>query len=54
MKTELGEDGYPCKDCPVRKAFAEAFDIHMSGEDCMYECEIYENFKKNRDEEEDE
>ena len=54
MKTELREDGYPCKDCPVRKTFAEAFDIRMSGEDCMYEREIYENFKKNRDEEADE
>lgn len=35
------------------QAFAEAFDIHMSGEDCMYDCEIYENFKKSRDEEAD-
>ena len=46
--SELREDGYPCKDCEVREYFAKCFDIHMSGEDCFYECKVYESYKANK------
>ncbi len=36
----------PCKDCPTRKTYAKLFDIHISGEDCPYECEEWEQYKK--------
>lgn len=49
---ELRDDGYPCKDCPVRKEYARAFDIHLSGEDCFFVCEEYDNWKKERDQSE--
>ena len=41
---------YPCQDCPTRKWYARAFDIHFSGEDCFYICEEYENWKKEQEE----
>ena len=28
-----------CKDCPRRKYYAKAFDMHFWGEDCPYVCE---------------
>lgn len=44
---DLADDGFPCRDCPIRKMFAGRFDIHFSGEDCFYECGQYEKYKAN-------
>lgn len=27
-----------CCDCPIRKYYAKAFDIHFGKEDCIVEC----------------
>lgn len=35
----------PCIKCSERKFYAQRFDIHISGEDCPYECEEYEKWK---------
>ena len=42
----------PCKNCMERKFYAKTFDMHFSGEDCPYECEEYEHWKKFQAEEE--
>ena len=36
----------PCDECPTRKMYALTFDMHISGEDCPYECEEYEHWKE--------
>ena len=28
-----------CKDCPERKFYARAFDMHFDWFDCWYDCE---------------
>ena len=28
-----------CKDCPERKFYAKAFDMHFDWFDCWYDCE---------------
>ena len=38
----------PCKNCMERKFYAKSFDMHFSGEDCPYECEEYERYKKEK------
>lgn len=27
-----------CKDCPIRKYYAKAFDIHFDEKDCICKC----------------
>ena len=39
----------PCVKCPERKYYAR-FDLHISGEDCPYECEEYEKWKAEQKE----
>ena len=36
----------PCDECPTQKMYALTFDMHISGEDCPYECEEYEHWKQ--------
>ena len=36
----------PCDECQTRKMYARTFDMHISGEDCPYECEEYEHWKQ--------
>ena len=36
----------PCDECPTRDMYARTFDMHISGEDCPYECEEYEHWKQ--------
>ena len=36
----------PCGNCQTRRMYARMFDMHFSGEDCPYECEEYERWKK--------
>ena len=43
---ELREDGYPCRDCEIRRWYARRFDIHFSGEDCFWVCDKYETWKR--------
>lgn len=38
----------PCDGCDIRKAYAR-MDLHFSGEDCPYECDEYEAWKKERE-----
>lgn len=38
----------PCKNCMERKFYAKTFDMHFSGEDCPYQCEEYEQYKKEK------
>ena len=37
---------YPCTNCKARKFFAKKFDMHFSGEDCWYMCDLYEEYKQ--------
>lgn len=43
---------HPCKQCPIRREFALAFDRHFWGEDCPYECAVYEEWKHRAGKEE--
>lgn len=36
----------PCVNCPTRKTYARIFDVHISGEDCPYECEAYMKYQE--------
>ena len=36
----------PCKNCPDRQWYARRLDMHFWGDDCPYECEEYEHYKK--------
>ena len=38
--------GYPCRDCEARKAYARDFDMHFSGDDCPYQCDTWDEYKK--------
>ena len=38
----------PCKNCENRQWYAMKFDLHFWGEDCPYECEEYERYKKEK------
>lgn len=38
----------PCIKCPERQLYARMFDMHISGDDCPYECEEYEKWKAER------
>ena len=46
---DVRDDGYPCKNCPIRKEYAKNLDIRFSGEDCFFVCEEYDNWKKELD-----
>jgi len=35
----------PCEACEIRKALANAFDIHIYGDDCWRICEEFEEWK---------
>ena len=35
----------PCYDCPIRKAYARRFDMHVWGEDCPRRCEEFEEWR---------
>lgn len=35
----------PCIKCPERQLYARMFDMHISGDDCPYECKEYEEWK---------
>jgi len=39
----------PCLNCKIRKNFAKEFDIHFWGDDCLYECDKYERYKRYKD-----
>ncbi len=39
---------YPCDTCNTRQYYARAFDIHFCGADCPYECELYDEWKKEQ------
>lgn len=39
----------PCEKCSIRKSYAKKFDIHFSGEDCLWYCEPYEKYKNGED-----
>ena len=43
----------PCKDCPDRQWYARRFDMHFWGGDCPYECEEYEQYKREQEKAED-
>ena len=36
----------PCKNCADRQWYARRLDMHFWGEDCPYQCEEYERYKK--------
>ena len=38
----------PCDKCPTRITYAVLFDIHISGEDCPYLCDKWEQYKAER------
>ncbi len=40
----------PCKNCKVRKWYAKRMGIHFWGEECFYECDEYEKYKKEKGE----
>lgn len=48
----MTEHKYPCADCDTRRTYALMFDIHISGEDCPYECERWERYKIERKDDE--
>ena len=38
----------PCKNCADRQWYARRLDMHFWGEDCPYQCEEYERYKKEK------
>lgn len=42
----------PCDECDTRRTYALMFDVHISGEDCPYECDKYERYKIERKDDE--
>lgn len=36
----------PCDKCDIRKWYARTFDMHIYGEDCFFECEEYDEYKR--------
>lgn len=38
----------PCATCSARKYYAKAFDFHVWGEDCPYQCPKYDQWKFNQ------
>lgn len=40
--------GCPCDDCADRKLFAKLFDFHMYGDDCVFDCPQYAQWKKEQ------
>lgn len=41
----------PCKTCKRRQYFARVFDMHFWGEDCPYQCDMYDAYKCYAEEE---
>ena len=41
----------PCKDCIVRGRFAIGLDMHFWGDDCPYKCDAYDNWNRQKPEE---
>lgn len=39
----------PCEKCPDRLYFARQYDIHFWGEDCIYICPRYDQWKLEKD-----
>ena len=50
-RTSRSDIGHPCETCDTRKWYARRFDIHIFSEDCFYECEEYNTYKKTIEEE---
>lgn len=48
MKETMYMGKCPCDNCFIRKMYARCFDKHISGEDCPYICEKYEDWKKEK------
>ena len=42
-----------CKTCQLRQCFARAFDMHFWGEDCPYQCDMYDDYRCRVGEEDD-
>ena len=40
----------PCAKCDLRKWYARKFDMHIYGEDCFFECEEYDEYKRLKNE----
>ena len=41
----------PCESCLIRKGMAQAFDMHIWGDDCPYQCVAYEAWSHRAGEE---
>ena len=40
----------PCKTCKRRQYFVRVFDMHFWGEDCPYQCDMYDTYKCHAEE----
>ena len=43
---ESDKTNCPCDKCTIREYYAKSFDMHFRGEDCLFECPIYKEWKK--------
>lgn len=40
----------PCDNCDTRKAYARMFDMHFFGDDCPYQCDTFDKWKRQQEE----
>ena len=43
----------PCNGCIVRGRFAIGLYMHFWGDDCPYKCDAYDNWNRQKQEEDD-